>query len=148
MTLQRVSISMRVAHLSILRTKISVAWKSVLPPYSASKPFPRHANNTLPYIKILTTNAFTSWILTLTFYRLSMRTLVLTQLKACLAFINLLFKIISGLLLLVLISIPRYLNYSTFLRSTPLHAILPLPFTCIHSVLVVLIFKSLALQKA
>jgi hypothetical protein len=101
---------MRVAHLSILRTRISAAWKSVLPECNVSKPFPRHANNTLPYNKILTTNAFTKAILTLTLVRFNILTFALTQLNALYALITLSFNTKSGFLLLLTMFIPRYEN--------------------------------------
>jgi hypothetical protein len=148
MTLQRVSISMRVAHLSIRRTKISAAWKSVFPDYSVAKLLPRHANNTLPYIKILTANAFTNYILTLTLCKFNILTFALIQLKAFYAFTMRSFNILSGFLLLLSILIPRYLNYATFFNILPLQAIVPAQFTNIHTVLSVFTFSWLLLQKA
>jgi hypothetical protein len=134
MTLQRVSISMRVAHLSILRTRISAAWKSVFPDCSVSRLLPRHANSTLPYMRILTTNAFTNYILTLTLDRLNILTFALIQLKAFWAFFILSYNKISGLLLLLSIITPRYWNYFTFYNMQLLHTICPLQLTNIQTV--------------
>jgi hypothetical protein len=134
MTLQRVSISMRVAHLSILRTKISADWKSVFPDCNVSKLLPRQANRTLPYINILTTNAFTNAILTLTLVRFNILTFALTQLKALYALIIRSYNTISGFLLLLLIFIPKYVNSVTFDSIVLLQAIVPAQFINIHTV--------------
>jgi hypothetical protein len=88
----------------------------VFPDYNVSKPFPRHANNTLPYIKILTTKAFTKAILTLTLVRFNILTLALIQLKAFYALTILSFNIKSGFLLLLSILMPRYENFFTLVK--------------------------------
>lgn len=132
---------MRTAQLSILRTRISACLNTMQFEVNLIATFPRQANNTLPYIKILTTKELTSYTLTLTFPMLNIRALALIQLKACFALLILLYKITSGLLLLFESYIPKYLNSFTVFKYLLLHTRFAAQFTNMHSVFSVFISR-------
>lgn len=108
----------------------------------------RHANKGAPKSRTDTTRALTSYNLTLLFYNPSSLALFLILRNAILACFTLVASIWPGDLLLDFISMPRYLKVLHYYNFTLLTYTSPLQCTNMTSVFLVLMTKSLHLQKA
>ena len=108
----------------------------------------RQANKGAPNKSTDITNAYTNYNLTLLFYKPSSLALFLILRNAILACLTLTDSIWPGDLLLALISIPRYLKVSHYYNSTLSTYNFPLQCKSITSVFLVLMTRSLHLQKA
>ena len=147
-TLTRVSIvAVRKAQRSILRNKISACANNDAPPFSASRAGPRHPNIPLPYNNVVTAKADTSYTRTLLLKSPSNLEWHLIQLKAALALHTLLSNMAVGLLFILFIISPKYLNSCTFLIYWALHINYTSIFIYIALVLPTLIYSPLLLQK-
>ena len=108
----------------------------------------KHAYNVQPYNKTLRTSALPNINLTLTLVIPMMRQLVQIELKLRFAAFSLAFSMLSGYILLLFRTIPKYLKDSTVSMSEFPIFIYPVQFTNIAFVLTMFIFNELSLQKA
>ena len=147
-TLTRVSIvAVRKAQRSIFLNSVSARTNDDAPPFIANRAGPRHPNMTLPYNKVVTANAYTSYTLTLLLKSPSNLEWHLIQLNAALPLHILLSNMAVGLLFALLIISPRYLNSCTFLIGMPLHTNSTSILIYMALVLSTFIFKPFILQN-
>lgn len=116
--LTRVSIGViRSAHRNILRSSTSARANTGVPPCSCIFAGPRQPKITLPYNKVVTAKAYTSYTRTRLLNNPNKRAWHFIMQNAASVFLILIFNISEGLFLALLIISPKYLNSSTFSRG-------------------------------